>query len=93
MFYKSAIDYSLLAKECLICKASISFFKVTEIGFVILIVSSIFSVVIVLSAKKNAVSIVSFTIATVDKTITKPFALSLSKCECGSTVRQAHSSP
>jgi len=25
--------------------------------------------------------------------ITKPFALSLSKCECGSTVRQAHSSP
>ena len=30
---------------------------------------------------------------TANKMITKPFALSLSKCECGSTVRQAHSSP
>jgi len=40
-----------------------AFGKIAEIGFVILIVSSIFSVVMVLSAKKNAVSIVSFTIA------------------------------
>ena len=30
---------------------------------------------------------------TANKMITKPFALSLSKCEYGSTVRQAHSSP